>query len=55
MYFVTGLSISTNWKGNRYDFILIIVDHLAKMIHYKLVQTTIDEPGVAKVIINAII
>lgn len=25
------------------------------MIYYKLVQTTIDEPGIAKVIINAII
>lgn len=35
MDFVTGLPVSTNWKGENYDSILVIVDRLTKMVHYK--------------------
>ena len=52
MDFVTGLPISTDWKGDSYDSILVVVD---RMVHYKPVQTTIDAPGVAKVITNVIV
>ena len=30
--FVTGLPVSTNWKGETYDLILVIVDRLTKMV-----------------------
>ena len=55
MDFVTGLPVSTNWKGDTYNSILVIVDWLTKMVPYKPVQTTIDAPGVAKVIIDVIV
>ncbi len=55
MDFVIGLSISTNWKGNSYDFILVIVDYLTKIVHYKLDKINIDVPGLAKVIINMVV
>ena len=35
MDFVIGLPISTDWKGTSYDSILVIVDRLTKMVHYK--------------------
>lgn len=55
MDFVTGLSISTNWKGDKYDSILVIVDWLTKMVHYKLVKITIDAPRLTEVIIDVIV
>ena len=54
MNFVTGLPISTNWKGDSYDSILVIVDWLTKMVHYKPVKVTIDASGLAKVILNVV-
>ncbi len=53
--FVTGLPVSTNWKGEIYDLILVIVDRLTKMVHYKPVKVTIDTPALAKVIIEAVV
>ena len=32
MDFITGLSISIDWKRDNYDFILVIVDWLTKMV-----------------------
>ena len=55
MDFVTGLPISTNWKGDSYDSILVIVDWLTKMVHYKPVKITIDSPGLAEVIIDVVV
>ena len=55
MDFVTGLPISTDWKGNSYDSIFVVVDRLTKMIYYKPLQTTIDAPGVAEVILDIIL
>ncbi len=43
MDFVTGLSISTEWKGDSYNSILVIVDRLTKMVNYEPVKVTIDE------------
>ena len=37
MDFVTGLPISTNWRDDSYDSILVIVDQLTKMMHYEQV------------------
>ena len=55
MDFVTGLPVSTNWKGESYDSILVIVDRLTKMVHYEPVKVTIDAPGLAEVIIDMVV
>ena len=53
--FVTGLPISTDWKGNSYNFILVIVDRLTKMVYYEPVKITINAPGFAEVIIIVVV
>ncbi len=55
MDFVTGLPISTNWKGETYDSILVIVNQVTKMVHYKLVKVTIDVPDLVEAIIKAVV
>ena len=55
MGFVTGLPLSTDWKGNNYDSILVIVNRLTKMVHYEPVKVTIDAPGLAEVIIDMVV
>ncbi len=55
MDYVTGLPISTNWKSETYDSILVIVNRLTKMIHYKPVKVIINTPALAKVIIKAVV
>ncbi len=42
MDFVTGLPLSTDWKSETFDLILVIVNRLTKMVHYKPVKVTID-------------
>lgn len=54
MDFVIGLAISTDWKYEKYDSILMIIDYLTKMV-YKPVKITIDVPGLAEVIINVVV
>ena len=55
MDFVTGLPISTNWKKDSYNSILVIIDWLTKMVHNKLVKITINTPGLAEVIIDMVV
>ena len=55
MDFVTGLPLTVDWKDNSYNLILIIVDQLTKMVHYKLVKVTIDALWLAEVIIDVVI
>ena len=55
MDIVIGLPISTNWKGDSYDFILVIVDWLSKMVHHKPMKVTIDVSRLAKVIIDIVV
>ena len=55
MDFVTGLSISTNWKRDSYDFILVIVDRLTKMVYYEPIKITINVPSLAEIIIYVVI
>ena len=55
MDFVTGLPISTNWKGDSQDSILVIVDWLTKMVHYNPVKITIDALGRVEVIIDVVV
>ena len=55
MDFVIGLRISTNWKRDSYNSILIIVDWLTKMVHYKPVKITINALRLAKIIIDVVV
>ena len=55
MDFVTRLLISTNWKCKSYNSILVIVDWLIKIVHYKLVKITINALWLAKVILNIVV
>ena len=55
MDFVTGLPLFSDWKGNNYNSILVIVNWLTKMVYYKLVKVIINAPGLAKVIIDMVI
>ena len=55
MDFVTGLPISTDWKGDSYDSILVVADRLTEMVHYEPVQITIDAPELAEVIIDVVV
>ncbi len=55
MDFITGLSVSTNWKGETYDSILVIVDRLTKMVYYEPVKVTIKASALAEVIIEVVV
>ena len=55
MDFVMRLPISTDWKGDIYDSILVIVAWLMKMVYYKPVKVTLDTPGLAKVILDIVV
>ena len=55
MDFMSGLSLSADWKGDNYDSILVIVNRLTKMVHYEPVKVTIDAPGLAEVIIDVVV
>ena len=55
MDFVTGLPVLTDWKGDSYDSILVIVNRLTKMVYYEPVKVTIDAPGLTEVIINVVV
>ena len=55
MDFVTGLLLSSDWKGDSYDSILVIIDRLIKMVHYKPVKVTIDTSGLAEVILDVVV
>ncbi len=52
MNFWTGLPISANWKTDSYILILVIINRLIKIVHYKPIKIIINTPGLAKVIID---
>ena len=53
--FMTSLTVSINWNRDSYDSILVIVDWLTKMIHYKPVKITFNVAGLAEVIIEVVV
>ena len=55
MDFVTGLPFSTNWKGENYDSILVIVNCLTKMFYYEPIKITIDAPGLVEIILDVVV
>ena len=50
-----GLPISTNWKEESYDFILVIIYWLIRIIYYKPVKVIIDILGLANVILDVVV
>ena len=55
MDFITGLPILTDWKGESYDFILVIVDWLMKMVHYEPITITINILRLAEIISDVVV
>ena len=55
MNFVIELPVSTNWKGDTYDSILVIVDRFTKMVYYKPVMVTINTLNLAEVILDVVV
>ena len=55
MDFDIGLPVSTNWKGEIYDSIFVIIDLITKIVHYKPVKLTINTSGLVKVTINILV
>ena len=52
---MTGLPVSTDWKGKSYDSILVIVNRLTKIVRYEPVKITINALSLAKVIIDIVV
>ena len=55
MNFVKGLPLFVNEKNDNYDLILVIINCLTKMVHYKLVKVTINILGLADIIIDVVV
>ena len=55
MDFVTRLPVLTGWKDETYDFILVIINWLIKMVHYKPVKVIFNAPGLSKIILDMIV
>ena len=55
MDFVIRLPISTNWKSKSYNFILVIIDRLTKIVYYESVKVIVNAPELAKVIFNIVV
>ena len=52
---MTGLQTSTDWKGNFYNSILVIVDWVREMVDHKPVKRSVNVFKLVKIIINVII
>lgn len=50
-----GLSISTDWKSENYNLILVIIDYLTKIVYYKPIKITMNTLELAKVILNMVV
>lgn len=55
MDFVIGLRVLNNWKDETYNFILVIIDSLMKMVYYELINVTFNAPKLNKVIFNVVV
>lgn len=55
MDILIDLLLSTDWKSNSYDSILVIIDHLTKIVYDKLVKVAINFPRLPKVIIDVML
>ena len=51
MDFITGISISIDWKGDSYNSIFVIIDQLTKIVFYKPVIIIINTASLLEIII----
>ena len=52
---MTGLPLSTDWKGDSYNLILVIVNQLIKIVYFEPVKVIINAPGLAKSILDMVV
>ena len=52
---MTDSPLFADWKSNKYDSILIIVNRLTKIVYYKLIKVTINIPKLVKIIIDMMV
>lgn len=52
---MTNLATLTNWKGDFYNYFLVIADWFTKIVYYKPIKTTINIFGLKKIIIDVVI
>lgn len=55
MDFIMGLLFSIDQKADTDNAILVIINRITKIVYYKLIKTTINQAGIAKVIIKAVV
>ena len=53
--FAMDLSILTDWKRDNYDWILVIVNWLTKIVYYEPVKVTINALRLGEIIINVVV
>ena len=49
------LFLFATWKNNNYNTIVVILDHLTKIVYYKSVKVSINAPRLTKVIIDIVL
>lgn len=52
---ITTFLNATNLIKNRYNFILVMIDHLIKMVCDKLITTIMNISGLVKIIIDMVL
>ena len=55
MDFMTGIPVSTNWKSDSYNSILVIVNWLTKIVYYEPVNINIKALWLAKVTLDVVV
>ena len=55
MNFITELPIFTDWKGESYDSILVIVNWLIEIMYYKSVKIIINATEQAEVLLDVVV
>ena len=50
-----GLPISTGSNGENYDFIIVIIDCLTKIVYYKLIKIIINTSELAEILLDIIV
>lgn len=53
--FMTSLPFSINWKREAYEFILVIIDWLRKMVYFKRVKISINALRFAEIIVEIVV
>lgn len=55
MDFLTGFLVLTNWKGDSYDGVFVILDRLTNVIDYTLIKTMIDATNLTEIIMDVVV